>query len=111
MNLRKLTPFMKNQKLYAILTPLTVMLEAMLEVCIPALMSVIVDSGLYGKDLSETADLFLIRTLINMGIISGSGTQLIYRTGTVMVALSIVSFASEYSARDLRSRRYTLWEI
>lgn len=91
MNLKILTPFMKNQKLYAILTPLTVMLEAMLEVCIPALMSVIVDSGLYGKDLSETADLFLIRTLINMGIISGSGTQLIYRTGTVMVALSIVS--------------------
>lgn len=91
--LKRLTPFIKNQRLFAILTPLTVMLEAVLEVSIPALMSVIVDSGLYGKPLSETADLLIIQKMVDWGIISGSGTELIYRTGAVMVCISIVSLS------------------
>ena len=69
------------------------MLEAVLEVSIPALMSVIVDSGLYGKPLSETADLLIIQKMVDWGIISGSGTELIYRTGAVMVCISIVSLS------------------
>ena len=50
---RKLLGYAKGYGVYAILSPLTIVLEVLIEVAIPFLMSVIIDSGINGIPLSE----------------------------------------------------------
>ena len=49
---RKLLSYAKGYGLYSFLAPATIVLEVLLEVAIPFLMSVIIDSGINGIPLS-----------------------------------------------------------
>ena len=66
--IKKLTPFIGKYKLQTILSPITVIVEVALEVCIPLLMARIVDEGIANGDFG-----------------------LIYRTGGLMVLMALLA--------------------
>ncbi|NLD49987.1 MAG: ABC transporter ATP-binding protein, partial [Clostridiaceae bacterium] len=57
MEIKKLLPYLSKYKLYAILCPLAIICEALLEIRIPLLMAKIVDEGIPSKDIT-----FVLRT-------------------------------------------------
>lgn len=66
--IKKLLPYVSKYKLYAILSPITVTGEVFLEICIPLLMSRIIDIGIANKDMN-----------------------FIFKTGSLMIALALIS--------------------
>lgn len=66
--LKKLLPFMKKYRLYAILSPLMMILEVGADVLVPLLMSRIVDIGIKNQDMS-----FVIRTGLLMVLLALGG--------------------------------------
>ena len=74
--IKKLTPFLKEYKLYTILTPITVIAEVLLEIFIPLLMSKIIDIGIPNKDFDyvlRTGALMVLMALFSLlfGVLSG----------------------------------------
>ncbi|WP_426350945.1 ABC transporter ATP-binding protein [Alloiococcus sp. CFN-8] len=63
--IKKLLPYISNYKLYAILSPLAIIAEVLLEIRIPLLMSKIVDIGIQNQDIN-----YVIRTGITMVIMA-----------------------------------------
>lgn len=96
--IKTLLPYVHKNRLYSLLTPLIIIFEVLIEVSLPALMSIIVDCGIYNKPLDEVENLLLIRVFTNTGIISGSGFDLVMRTGLLMVILAIISLTLGASA-------------
>ncbi|MBR5441712.1 MAG: ABC transporter ATP-binding protein [Clostridia bacterium] len=90
--LRKILPYAKKYRLPAILSPLCIVLEVLIEVTIPLLMSIIVDCGIGGQSISEK-DSFIADVLIKMGFADKVGTDLILSTGAFMLGLSFISLA------------------
>ena len=74
--IKKLTPFLKEYKIYTILTPITVIAEVLLEIFIPLLMSKIIDVGIPNKDFDyvlRTGALMVLMALFSLlfGVLSG----------------------------------------
>ena len=90
--LRKILPYAKKYKFHAFMSPLCIIMEVLIEVTIPLLMSVIVDCGISGEPLSAK-DSFVADILINMGLGAKTGTDLILSVGALMLGLSLVSLA------------------
>ena len=88
--LRKILPYAKKYKFHAIMSPLCIVMEVLIEVTIPLLMSVIVDCGISGEALSAK-DSFIADILVNMGFGAKTGTDLILSVGALMLGLSFVS--------------------
>ena len=90
--LKKLLPYAKKYKLFAVLSPLSIVLEVLIEVTIPLLMSVIVDCGISGEPLGSKES-FIADILIALGFANKAGTDLILSTGALMLALACISLA------------------
>lgn len=90
---KKLLSYAKKYKIFAILTPITIAVEVLLEVAIPFLMSIIVDCGISGEPLTGKSN-FIANILINMGFAEKQGTDLIIAVGGVMLIMSLFSLLS-----------------
>ena len=94
---KKLLSFAKGYGLYAFLSPLTIVFEVLIEVAIPFLMSVIIDSGINGIPLSQK-DGFVVDILIKLGFGEKQGLELVTSTGVLMVVMACLSLACGASA-------------
>lgn len=90
--IRKILPYAKKYRLPAIMSPVCIIFEVLIEVIIPLLMSVIVDCGISGEPLSSKES-FIADILIKMGFGDKAGTELILSLGGVMLVLSVISLA------------------
>lgn len=88
--MKKLMSYVGKYKIYAILSPVTIILEVLIEVIIPLLMSVIIDCGISGQPLSSK-DSFIADILISLGFAEKTGTDLILSLGALMIGLACVS--------------------
>jgi len=94
---RKLLSYAKGYRFYSFLAPATIVLEVLLEVAIPFLMSVIIDSGINGIPLSQK-DGFVVDMLIKMGFGEKQGLDLVVATGALMIIMACISLACGASA-------------
>ena len=90
--IKKLLPYAKKYRLFAILSPLAIVCEVLIEVIIPLLMSIIVDCGISGQSLAEKES-FIADILITMGFGNLAGTDLILATGGLMLGIAMISLA------------------
>lgn len=88
--IQKLLKYAGKYKWFAFLSPLAIVLEVLIEVTIPLLMSVIVDCGISGQPISSK-DSFIADILINMGFGEKTGTDLIISLGVLMLGLACIS--------------------
>lgn len=58
--MRRLLPFMKNYAVFAVLSPILMVLEVLADIIIPYLMSLIVDVGIANRDLNYIVQLGII---------------------------------------------------
>lgn len=94
---KKLLSYAKGYGLYAFLSPLTIVFEVLIEVAIPFLMSVIIDSGINGIPLSQK-DGFVVDILLKLGFGEKQGLELVTSTGILMVVMACLSLACGASA-------------
>ena len=94
---KKLSGYVKGYGIYSILTPLTIVLEVLIEVAIPFLMSVIIDSGINGIPLTQK-DGIVVNILLKMGFGEKQGIDLVTSTGVLMVVMACVSLICGASA-------------
>ncbi len=87
--MKSLFKYLKPYKLYAILSPLLMMGEVLADLCLPYLMSFIVNFGIIGEDLRES-DLayFVMRLLFGEG--SYSSLQIIFTFGALMLVIVLI---------------------
>ncbi len=95
--IKKLLPYAKKYRLPAIMSPLCIVFEVLIEVTIPLMMSIIVDCGISGEPIS-TKGSFVANILINMGFDKLHGTDLILSTGALMLGLALISLLCGASA-------------
>ncbi len=88
--IKKLMSYAGKYKIYALLSPLSIILEVLIEVIIPLLMSVIIDCGISGQPLSAKES-FITEILINLGFGNKSGTDLIISLGALMIGMACIS--------------------
>ncbi len=88
--IKKLMSYAGKYKIYAILSPLSIILEVLIEVIIPLLMSVIIDCGISGQPLSSK-DSFIADILLNLGFGNKTGTDLILSLGALMIGMACIS--------------------
>lgn len=101
--LKQILPFAKKYRVPAILSPLCIVFEVLIEVTIPLLMSVIVDCGISGQSLAEKES-FVADILISMGFGNKTGVDLIIATGGLMLGLACVSLLCGASAAYFASK-------
>lgn len=101
--LKQILPFAKKYRVPAILSPLCIVFEVLIEVTIPLLMSVIVDCGISGQSLAEKES-FIADILISMGFGNKTGVDLIIATGGLMLGLACVSLLCGASAAYFASK-------
>ncbi len=96
---KKLAPYVGKYKIYALLAPVLIAIEAILEIFIPFIMSFIVDVGIKG-DLTGANIGFsngYIALLGRLGINidpAGKSTEYVLAMGALMVLFSIISLAT-----------------
>ena len=95
--IRRLLCYAKGYRIYSFLAPATIVLEVLLEVAIPFLMSVIIDSGINGIPLTEKNGI-IVEMLIKLGFAEKQGLDLVIATGTLMIAMACISLACGASA-------------
>ena len=100
---KKIFSYAKKYSFFAILSPLAIVCEVLIEVTIPLLMSVIVDCGISGQPLSQKES-FIADILIKMGFGEKFGTDLIVSTGALMLGLACVSLLCGASAAYFASK-------
>ena len=88
--IKQLLPYAKKYKVPAILSPIFICGEVVIEVFIPYMMSVIIDCGIQGEPLSEKSG-FVVDLLLRAGFGEKSGIDLVISMGLLMVALAICS--------------------
>lgn len=88
--IKNLLKYAGKYKWFALLSPLAIVLEVLIEVTIPLLMSVIVDCGISGQPIAEK-DSFIADMLINLGFADKTGTDLIISLGVLMLGLACIS--------------------
>lgn len=112
--LRKLLACVGKYKKETILTPITVIIEVILEVAIPFLMALIIDIG-----LNEEASSYSTRFFNRINVSASSGTNFILIIGLIMVGMAIVSLlfgvmsgrfaavASQGFAKNIRKKLFS----
>ena len=81
--------YLKPYKLYAILSPLLMMGEVLADLCLPYLMSFIVNFGIIGEDIKGSAlAYFVMRTLFGDG--AYSSLQIIITFGILMLVIVMI---------------------
>lgn len=90
--MKKLMSYVGKYKIYAILSPISIILEVLIEVIIPLLMSVIIDCGISGQPL-DSKESFIADILIKMGFGDKVGTELILSLGALMIGMACISLA------------------
>ncbi|MGN1315835.1 MAG: ABC transporter ATP-binding protein [Acutalibacteraceae bacterium] len=90
--MKKLMSYAGKYKIYAILSPLSIIMEVLIEVIIPLLMSVIIDCGISGQPL-DSKESFIADILIKMGFGDKTGTDLILSLGALMICMACISLA------------------
>ncbi len=101
--IKKLLPYAKKYKWYAVLSPVSIVFEVLIEVTIPLLMSVIIDCGVSGQPLSEK-DSFIADILIKLGFGTLHGTDLVVALGALMFCISLISLACGAGAAYFASK-------
>jgi ATP-binding cassette subfamily B protein len=95
--IKKLLSYAKGYRFYAFLSPLAIIFEVLIEVAIPFLMSVIVDSGINGIPLSQKEG-FVVDILLKMGFGEKQGLELVTSTGLLMIIMACFSLICGASA-------------
>ena len=90
--IKKLMSYAGKYKLYAILSPVSIIFEVLIEVIIPLLMSVIIDCGISAQPL-ESKESFIAEILISLGFGNKVGTDLIISVGALMIVMACISLA------------------
>ena len=81
--------YLKPYKFYAILSPLLMMGEVLADLCLPYLMSFIVNYGIIGEDIRENGLAhFVMRTLF--GDVAYSSLQIIFTFGILMLVIVMI---------------------
>ncbi len=81
--------YLKPYKFFAILSPLLMMGEVLADLCLPYLMSFIVNYGIIGEDIRESElAYFVMRTLF--GDVTYSSLQIIFTFGILMLVIVLV---------------------
>ncbi len=101
--LKKLLPYAKKYRLPAIMSPLCIVFEVLIEVTIPLLMSVIVDCGISGQTLAEKGGI-AAKVLTTLGFAGKEGTDLIISVGALMLGLACISLLCGASAAYFASK-------
>lgn len=101
--IKNLLRYAKKYRGYAIMSPIAIVFEVLIEVTIPLLMSVIIDCGINGQSLSEKES-FIADILIKMGFDRFQGTDLIIALGGLMFCMSLVSLACGAGAAYFASK-------
>ena len=87
--MRKLFKYLKPYKLFAILSPLLMMGEVLADLCLPYLMSFIVNFGIIGEDITQNAvAYFIMRTLFGKG--EYTSLQMIFTFGALMLLIVLI---------------------
>ncbi len=87
--MRKLFRYLKPYWHYAIVSPLLMILEVTADLCLPYLMSFIVNYGIIGEDISQNAlALGIMRIVVPAG--SPTGLQIIITFGVLMLLVTLV---------------------
>ena len=87
--MRSLFKYLKPYKFYAILSPLLMMGEVLADLCLPYLMSFIVNYGIIGEDIRESGvAFFVMRTLFGEG--AYSSLQIIFTFGILMLLIVLI---------------------
>ena len=87
---RKLLHYAGKYKVPAILSPLAIVFEVLIEVAIPFMMSIIIDCGIGGQALTEKTGI-VVDILLKLGLGKYTGTDLILATGGIMMVLALFS--------------------
>ena len=101
--IKKLLRYAKKYRGYAIMSPIAIVFEVLIEVTIPLLMSVIIDCGISGQSLAEKES-FIADILIKMGFDRFQGTDLIIALGGLMFFMSLISLACGAGAAYFASK-------
>jgi ATP-binding cassette subfamily B protein len=101
--IKQLLSYAKKYRFHAIMSPLCIIFEVLIEVTIPLLMSVIVDCGIQGQSLAEKES-FVADILISLGFGSKEGVDLIIATGGLMLGLACISLLCGASAAYFASK-------
>ena len=87
--MRGLFKYLKPYKFFAILSPLLMMGEVLADLCLPYLMSFIVNYGIIGEDIRESGvAFFVMRTLFGDG--AYSSLQIIFTFGILMLLIVLI---------------------
>ena len=100
---KQILPYAKKYRLPAIMSPICIIFEVLIEVTIPLLMSVIVDCGISGQALTDK-DSFVADILISLGFGNKAGVDLIIATGGLMLGLACISLLCGASAAYFASK-------
>ena len=101
--IKNLLRYAKKYTGYAIMSPVAIIFEVLIEVTIPLLMSVIIDCGISGQSLAEKES-FIADILIKMGFDRFQGTDLIIALGGLMLGISLISLACGAGAAYFASK-------
>ena len=87
--MRSLFKYLQPYKFFAVLSPLLMMGEVLADLCLPYLMSFIVNYGIIGEDISENrVAYFIMRTLFGEG--AYTSLQMIFTFGALMLLIVLV---------------------
>ncbi len=87
--MRGLFKYLKPYRKWAVMSPLLMMGEVLADLCLPYLMSFIVNYGIIGEDIAENAVAsFIMRTLFGEG--AYSGLQIILTFGILMLVVVLI---------------------
>lgn len=101
--IKNLLRYAKKYRGYAIMSPIAIVFEVLIEVTIPLLMSVIIDCGISGQSLAGKEN-FIADILIKMGFDRFQGTDLIIALGGLMFCMSLISLACGAGAAYFASK-------
>lgn len=87
--MRGLFKYLKPYRGYAILSPLLMMGEVLADLCLPYLMSFIVNYGIIGEDIKENAFAFFVMRAL-YGDVEYGGIRIILTFGVMMLAVVLV---------------------
>ena len=87
--MRSLFKYLKPYKFYAILSPLLMMGEVLADLCLPYLMSFIVNFGIIGEDIRESDTAYFVMRLL-FGEEAYSSLQIIFTFGILMLVIVLI---------------------
>ena len=87
--MKSLFKYLKPYKFYAILSPLLMMGEVLADLCLPYLMSFIVNFGIIGEDITGSGVAYFIMRLI-FGEGTYSSLQIIFTFGILMLLIVLI---------------------